>query len=531
MPINPKDYAPKLNDWFAGSGTYSGIASLAVSGVEQVRGQATVSWNDIGETSISMNLAADKIGLAHSLIEAEQISVRLETTDGGVFSAESAFAHNNQMHFGASGASATIHLAAAKSEFQAATGEIPLYWVVPVVNLVADFRFSTPETTRHPLRLFPTPEVPDGLEGNDQFVAKITTCQKDKLIPFTYDNRAAFIEPLPDYEEKVKSLEEGISQRHATSIVVGKIPVGASCDIAAVVSWLPSDIFYALAVATGVHVGSGFVELRTADNKLAKRLHLSTHCPNFKKGDKAVDDIACASGKSAQAEFIECVVARFPTKKYLRSVANLIVAASKESMIEDAADGYIRALEALTKSAKVHRQDLLAGIPSAVATNVRNVLITAATAIKAEAMTAHGAGDTVSFDRLSRISDRTRSASQVENMFGLSVMALLSLKGLNDEVILNQFLGAKNPPTTWAQFLSKLRGAVIHEGMIDIPTREELFEVHALLRHLGDVVLRLLAQDIGYSGKYLPKVAVWARDARQLDWVTAATTPRDLRLE
>jgi hypothetical protein len=67
--------------------------------------------------------------------------------------------------------------------------------------------------------------------------------------------------------------------------------------------------------------------------------------------------------------------------------------------------------------------------------------------------------------------------------------------------------------------------------MIHLPTREQLFEVHSLLRHLGDVIIRLLALEVGYTGKYLPTVARWGGDARELGWVTASTSPADLRLE
>jgi hypothetical protein len=110
------------------------------------------------------------------------------------------------------------------------------------------------------------------------------------------------------------------------------------------------------------------------------------------------------------------------------------------------------------------------------------------------------------------------------------VSALLLAKGLQDEAVVNAYLGSKAPATSWADFLSKTRGAVIHEGMINLPTREALFEMHSLLRHLGDVILRLFAIEIGYTGKYLPRVASWARDARPIDWVNTATTPADLRL-
>jgi hypothetical protein len=530
MSIDPKDYLPRVNDWYCGSGVYSGMGTLCVAGVVKASGPAEVSWTDLGETTITMDLPPNELALAHALFEEDEISFRLQAAEGGLFTADRAFAHHNQIQVGAEGVSARIRLTAAKSTFDTGPANIPSYWVIPAVNFVADLSFSSAALSKHPLRIYSAPDIPEELEQKDAFGAKMVATQKERLIPFSFGGKPAFIERLPDYDAKLQSLTEKSADHHATAVIVGAIPTGADTDLAGLFSWLPTDIFYALAVATGTYVGSGFVEFRTADNKLAKRIHISSRCPAYREGHRFIEDPICVPGHSAYAELIERVVGTFPTKNYLRSVANQVVAGSQHDLVEDATDAYVRSLEALTKPAGLSRQDLLAGVPAPVVAKIHRILDSAAADIKAEATIAQSNGDTVTFDRLTRISARARSMAQTESSFGLAVTMLLAAKGLHDETVVNAYLATKNPPTSWAQFLSKTRGAVIHEGMIHLPTREELLEVHSLLRHLGDVILRLFALEIGYTGKYLPTVARWAREARDLDWVNSSTTPADLRL-
>jgi len=42
------------------------------------------------------------------------------------------------------------------------------YWVVPLLDFLSDFRQTNPDLNQHPLRIFPTPIVPDVLEGEDR---------------------------------------------------------------------------------------------------------------------------------------------------------------------------------------------------------------------------------------------------------------------------------------------------------------------------------------------------------------------------
>jgi hypothetical protein len=454
MSIDFKDYLPRANGWYQGSGVYSGTGTLSVANVVKASGAAEVSWNDLGEITIMMDL--NSVALAYSLIDGDEISVRLQTADGGLFTADRAFARHTKIQAGDGRVSARVLLTAARSTFDANySANPPSYWVIPAVNFVSDLSFSSPALCKHPLRIYSAPDIPEGLEGEDAFDAKVAATQKERLIPFAFGGEPAFIEKLPDYGAKLESLTEGSADHHATAVIVGAIPSGADTDLAGLFDWLPTDIFYALSVATGTYVGSGFVEFRASNNELAKRIHISSRCPAYKKGHRPIEDPMCMPGRSAYAELIERVLITFPTKNHLRSVANQLVAGLQHDLVEDATDAYVRALEALTKSAGLSRQDLLAGVPSTVISKIRGLLDSAAAEIKAEATIAQSNGDIVTFDRLTRISDRAQTAGQVEGQFGLAVSMLVASRGLHDENVVNAYLGTKTPPTSWAQFLSK----------------------------------------------------------------------------
>jgi hypothetical protein len=43
--------------------------------------------------------------------------------------------------------------------------------VMPLTNFLSRLTSRHPALDRHPLRIYPTPIVPDGLEGEDAFIA------------------------------------------------------------------------------------------------------------------------------------------------------------------------------------------------------------------------------------------------------------------------------------------------------------------------------------------------------------------------
>jgi len=366
----------------------------------------------------------------------------------------------------------------------------------------------------------------------DRIRAQHSATSRNKLIPFTFSGKPGFVEQLPEYSGQVAALESGARRKAATAILVGGIPEGALADIDALKEWFPYSYLHALSVASGTHVGLPFIELRSAEGILVERIHLSSNVREYVKGQSVIHELFCkAGGKSPTGTLMEALESSLATKRYLQTVASYAVAASARlGPLEDYADCLVRALETLTTAEDVAKQNLLDGVPDASTQKVKTILGNAAASIRQEAAQLRASLNVDAADRLTRIADRTRSSDQKEAMFGLAVVELLRKYGLEDGVVVNTVLTARTPPSSWAQILSKIRGAAIHTGYFELEDREELFSLYAFIRHLHDVVIRLLLMGSGYTGTYQPLVAQWVGEGKPLDWVKATITPAELRL-
>lgn len=120
---------------------------------------------------------------------------------------------------------------------------------------------------------------------------------------------------------------------------------------------------------------------------------------------------------------------------------------------------------------------------------------------------------------MSRIAERTRSAHLTDRSFGLAVEGLARHFGLRDsEVLAPYYAGHSKRGGTWVGALSYYRGAVFHEGFLDIDSlTTTLGEVVGFILHLHDLVVRVLLKIIGYSGKYQPRL-IRATAAESADW-------------
>ena len=97
------------------------------------------------------------------------------------------------------------------------------YWAVPLLNFVSAFPQSGPATDRHPLRVYPTPVVPEDLTKEEYEAAFDAANQKNGLILFEFEGKPGFVERLPDYEEREDDLREGRMRSAATAVIVGEV--------------------------------------------------------------------------------------------------------------------------------------------------------------------------------------------------------------------------------------------------------------------------------------------------------------------
>ena len=138
--------------------------------------------------------------------------------------------------------------------------ERPRFWAVSLVNFVAEILPFRDSAVPHPLR--------GGREPLD------TDRAAPRWIPLTFNGDEAFIEQLPDYEQRAKALKDRTETILTTAIFAGAIPNSAGFDIDAVKAWLPIAAADALSLATGISVGIGLIELRNENGALNRRIHI-----------------------------------------------------------------------------------------------------------------------------------------------------------------------------------------------------------------------------------------------------------------
>lgn len=121
-----------------------------------------------------------------------------------------------------------------------------------------------------------------------------------------------------------------------------------------------------------------------------------------------------------------------------------------------------------------------------------------------------------------RIADKVRGSDQKDRLFGEAVGNAAASLGFADSSVLSAGFTATTGDT-WHQFLSRLRGEVVHAGGLDIMTGG--YDIHEVVRiadHLLDLLLRIIARRLGSRAKYAS--AVSPRGVlRPIDWVDPST--------
>jgi hypothetical protein len=176
-----------------------------------------------------------------------------------------------------------------RSQFDANPKGAPKFWVLPLVNFISEFVHWHPELNRHPLRLFPTPVVPDGLSERDEFFASRVANEKNRLIIFEFNGARGFIEPLADYRKRKESLLSEKNKDGVTAVMVGE--VGSNpIEFEQLEGWFPFEFLDVLSLATGVEVGSPWLEFRDARGGLVRRIHVRMNCHPFSRGRAAIEE-------------------------------------------------------------------------------------------------------------------------------------------------------------------------------------------------------------------------------------------------
>lgn len=203
------------------------------------------------------------------------------------------------------------------------------YWAMPLSNFVAGFLQE------------PSPAA----RVNPLLVSK----GGYSIIEFGSHGGRAFIERVPDYDTRIKELQEGKAINRVTSVMVGPVGEMAHGSFEALEEWIPFHLLWVLGLATGSEVASPWIELRNEEGELVRRFYVRLAAPVYVAGHTAISDalgleklgplLSAASLPRAAGEL---------NKSYLRVAIKLMIRAKLDSTtIEDGLASVTRAIDGL----------------------------------------------------------------------------------------------------------------------------------------------------------------------------------------
>lgn len=386
------------------------------------------------------------------------------------------------------------------------------YWRMPLTNFVSKYGKSAHDIKRNKAY------IPDK-SGFPQ-----------RLITFEYDGGIGFIEPLGSVEERTKRLQAGQEQRSITALMVGE--VGKTTEAAFInEDWLPFRLLPLLGFTTGTEVGTTWLELLDKNGKLAVRIHVSTEPPIYSKGHIAIDEFLHNGTGELITKYYASFLKPLPN---LRVVMKSVVRGGLEiTNLEDSLDHFFRALDGLCKYYGFASQNLMNSLHSSQQQSVKDILRDASSKITGLIQQAETIGQLSESAALKRIRGKISNASNVDKDFGLAVVELLQYFGFSDiDVVNNYYLThPRSDNLSWSNVLSLYRGVTVHESYFDFEQGGyDIDDVTRFVRHLKDILIRIVLKLLDYQGTYKPAVPN-PYTIQQVDWIKPSTDPKHLGYE
>jgi len=557
MSFSLADFEPKASSWLSPNLLYEGPGSADfTSPIGSVMGPFVATFNERGDQVIEatceqISCDPDYDGPPIAFLwgatakrEGKMISwgfgdlknpcsVLRITTPVGVFSASKVRLSGISTQLIASRAEDVrpiqLRFHASQGEFETGNSNAAKFFVVPLLNCIAELTNRLGGS--HPLRIYPTPLVPDSLGGRERLTAELLAQKHNAVIGLDLSGRLCFIERLADYTEREASLKTG-AQRLITAVLVGELGGEPASTLQEFLSWFPMEVLSALGFASGVELGYPWIEIRDEQGALIRRLHGWPWLPTFAEGDVLLKGIDAKDGSGMGAFLSQYLACALEKRSYLEAVMNhaRMGSVGTETRLYDNLDHLIRAYDCLCREHGLAQQSLLPGLTPTTQEQVKRILAGAATALQSlhdEADQALRADDA---RVLARIQSRTVNAATTDKMFGSAVVALLQKFGLPDWSVIDGYIAA-NPRADgirdWASVISSYRGATIHEGYMDFDKKHDAADVLRICVHLKDALARIILKDIGYNGTY-ESVVRRGYGPQLIDWVQPTTKPERL---
>ena len=379
MNFDPENIPLVPNDWFKTQVNYEGRGRAEFrdpSGA--IEGSTQIKTSESGTLSVEMDIERIeseytlRLGLMELLSGQKPIegSGRISIGGGGqqnrcvklsVTTPQGQFSATDDIHYGhiislPDCTSGKINFTLLRSKFDTAATGHSMYWVIPLTNFLSKFVTWHPTLNRHPLRIYPTPIVPDGLSEEDAFIAANNANLKNRLITFEFMGNSGFIEALPDYSAREESLRQGRERYAITALMIGEVGSN-SIEQDSLKQWFPDDFLRLLSTATGISVGAPWVEFRNGRGELVRRVHVKLNQAPFSMGHRPLEE-----GIHSGTGYLLTKYRSSPhrNKPYLKVVLkHLFQAARYDQSIEDKFLYLARALENLCQQYGFKGQDLM----------------------------------------------------------------------------------------------------------------------------------------------------------------------------
>lgn len=556
---------PKPNNWFSPNIEYEGQGRAEFSDPHLIlEGYVKIRFDQFGNQSIEMNVEnvesehlievpleiripslmalltcelveKERVKGSSKVVEQKWVASRkknqctklIVSTSEGVFSAlGNVFYSNIAINFGTS---SMINFHPNRSQFDLAESGYPKYWVLPLSNFISDLMpHGISELDQHPLRIYSTPIIPEGLFNSDSITANIIANEKNKLISFGYNGGIGFIEKLSDYDERKNRLIEGNDRNIITAVMIGEIGRGPPNNFEDLEKWFPFNFLTLLGLATGSEVGAPWIELRDSRGKLVRRIHVSLGRPFFSKGHRSIDEVR---NRGIGQLLTNSSYSLHQQDSYLYPIIKHLIRGGLDNIsLDDKMSHLVRAFDRLCKVYDLDVQDLTEELNDSQKAIVKRELNSAAKKIRYEAKCACNNDQRKS---LMTIESNVINSDNKDRKFGLALIDLIKKFGLPDADIVETHyeINPRSDGYKWHQVLSYYRGAVIHEGYFSFRGEGyDRYDVVRIWKHLRDILIRIVLKMLCYDGTYQRSVLIpgdWAA-SWPVNWVKPDTPASEL---
>lgn len=562
MVLDLQSLVPQPSNWFLPTIEYEGHGEAQFSDPSVLlEGRTIIRFSEDGQPSISMYLDSippnfdlnelfywpSNMGSMKMYVPKRQNSpctkFEVQTLDGN-FRLYGRISYSYDQEAGCLNLSTWGH--SPRSQFDAIHAKPAKYWVMPLVNYVPELAIDLHHTQSHPLRICPTPAIPEGLSPEELHRAVWTAHSRNALIVFQFNGQPGFIELLPDFETRQATLLKG-QERTTTAVMIGEIG-SETIDFDDVDNWFPFNFLSLLGFTIGTTVGATGIEFRDEEVHLVRRIHAFIEDAAFTKHTRhqAIREMLHAGTGPLLTAFADFTAHGNQERLHLgKAIAQLARCGLYDRGMNDTIlyicrsldvlyDGHVQQGNISFDSVANHLQD--------VYTDIFNLQQSAVNLVqrKREKAQKESAADPASQDKQNKTIALQRIEGYVSNIlnlriqeageFGSKAAILLDKYGFPDAAIMEKHYRA-NPQRygqrTWLGDLSHLRNRLAHGGTISIRNDKELEDAAWIMRHLHDITTRIALHILGYTGKYQPTV-LDGNDPQTIDWVKDHFTAAEL---